>query len=618
MLNIRDIFLGQEVSEPYRSNRTNITDNNMFGRTTPEPLSASTKKLFDAIDDENLEDFKQALAEGADVNAFNRGYTPLMTIVTGLSTCSGMETEKKYHSMVGLLLLNQGIDVNVRGQIDGNTVLHLAMCFQQKKTLQLLLSHPSIDSSVTNKEEQCPSEYARQNRAEHLIIEIQKAQKGKQLLNALASRNIYQAKTLLNQEFNPNCWKNQNGEIETPLSLIIKSCLQTITRDKEEILTKLLKHKDLDFSQIKSTPAIECNIQLKRVIEQAITERLTDTIKRKDLDDVKKLVEDNCFMNYAIVTAALRGVGNPIESITNYLSEKFPVSVERPLAGMNDIPVGFEGFVQELVDGLEKAKAQLAEKEKELSDTRQELNKRNDEIGKQQNRILELERELHHAKIRPANGDIKKSAEDNRFMSRAIVTAALENVNKKIPASVERPLASTDSTPVGFEQGVAKLADELESVQAQLAEKEKKLSDIKQELNKRNNEIREQQNRISELERELDQAKAQLTEKDRTLNSTREESNERINRKSDGRASSSGGKQNNYALAFFILSGAFVVGACLTIVDYPEISAGLAAVALGLFLVGYFLYKGDEQDIGPGSATDNPQVTGIYSFSRFC
>ncbi len=62
------------------------------------------------------------------------------------------------------------------------------------------------------------------------------------------------------------------------------------------------------------------------------------------------------------------------------------------------------------------------------------------------------------------------------------------------------------------------------------------------------------------------------------------------------------------------MSGAFVVGTCLTIVDYPEISAGLAAVALGLFLVGYFLYKGDEKDIGPGSATDNPQVTGFYPY----
>ncbi|WCR58962.1 MAG: Chromosome partition protein Smc [Wolbachia endosymbiont of Ctenocephalides felis wCfeF] len=578
----------------YEESRANRVPSN---QRTPKPLSASTKKLFQAIENANLEDFKQAIAKGADVNAFDEGCTPLMTIVTNLSVCPRMETEKKYHSMVRLLLLDQNINVNICEQINDNTVLHLAMCFQQKKTLQLLLSHPNINTNITNKKSQSPSECARQNRAEHLIIEIQKAQKGKQLLTAL-SRNIYLAKTLLNQDLNPNCWeRNKNGEIETPLSLIIKSCLQTITRDKEEVLTKLLKHKELDFSQIKQIQAIEKNLRLKQIITQTITEQLTDVINRKDLDDVKKLVEDNCFMNYAVVIAALGDVNNPTEPIKKYLNEKFPVSV-------NDT----EEFVQELVDGLEKAKAQLAKKEKELSDARQELNKRNDEIGKRQNRILELERELHHAKIRLAKGGIERSAEDNCFMSPTIVTAALGNVNKKFPASAERPLASTDSTPVGFEQIVPKLVDELESVQAQLAEKEKELDDTRQELNKRNNEIREQQNRISELKRELDQAKAQPTEKNRKLNNTREESNERVHQKSDGRANSPGGKQNNYALTFFILCGICAGGACLTIVDYPEISAGLAAVALGLFLVGYFLYKGDEKDIGPGSATDNPQV----------
>lgn len=114
-------------------------------------------------------------------------------------------------------------------------------------------------------------------------------------------------------------------------------------------MTKLLKHKDLDFSY-------EQYAQLKQTIEQAVTERLADAINRKDLDDVKKLVEDNDFMNYAIIIAALRGVNNPIESITNYLNEKFP-------ANTNNIPKDFEGFVEE----FEKTKAQLVEKEQELT-----------------------------------------------------------------------------------------------------------------------------------------------------------------------------------------------------------------------------------------------------------
>ncbi|MDG7052432.1 MAG: hypothetical protein LKM45_00905 [Wolbachia endosymbiont of Alcedoecus sp.] len=599
---------------------------------TSEPLSASTKKLFDAIYDENLEAFKQALADGADVNAFDEeGMTPLMSIANTYITSNDQPTLEK---VAKLLIQNRSININAqskqsvsttRSRYDLNiqdeiselivtpnkrrdTILHIACLVGAKDIVKMLLTHPNVETDVRNCEYKSPVNCIARGSEGTIKLEFEKAQKGKQLLNALAGKSIYQAKTLLNQELNPNCWsRNQNGEIETPLSLIIKSCLQTITRDKEEVLTKLLKHKELDFSQAKPIPAIEQSIQLKRIIEQAIKGRLIDTINKKDLDDVKKLVEDNCFMSYAIIAAALRDVGNPIESIANYLNEKFPASVKRPLAGMSDIPVGFEEFVQELVNGLEEVKVQLAEKEKELNGARQELNKRNDEIGKQQNRILELERELHHAKIRLASGSIGRS------MSRAIFTAASGNVNKKFPASAERPLVNTDSTPVGFEQGVAKLADKLENVQAQLIEKEKELRDVEQELNKRNNEIREQQNRISELKRELDQAKAQLTEKERKLNNIIEESRtHRIGKESDRRAISSNRKQNNYALTFFILSGAFVVGTCLTIVDYPEVSAGLAAVALGLFLVGYFLYKGDEKDIGPVSTTDSPQVTRIF------
>ncbi|WP_425386124.1 hypothetical protein [Wolbachia endosymbiont (group A) of Barypeithes pellucidus] len=74
------------------------------------------------------------------------------------------------------------------------------------------------------------------------------------------------------------------------------------------------------------------------------------------------MVEDNCFINRAIVTAALRNVNNPIESITNYLNEKFP-------ANTNNIPKDFEGFVEE----LEKTKAQLVEKEQELTNKTVEI-----------------------------------------------------------------------------------------------------------------------------------------------------------------------------------------------------------------------------------------------------
>lgn len=117
--------------------------------TTSRQLSESTKYLFNTIDNGYLEGFKQALAEGADVNAFDKeGMTPLVSIVTNLS--AGFK--KEYQNMIRLLLLHQRIDVNICEKSNDDTALHLAMCFQQKKTLQLLLSHPNINTNITNVE----------------------------------------------------------------------------------------------------------------------------------------------------------------------------------------------------------------------------------------------------------------------------------------------------------------------------------------------------------------------------------------------------------------------------------------------------------------------------------
>lgn len=105
----------------------------------------STIKLFKAIDEGKLGDFKRALAEGADVNAFNQeDMTPLMSIINDLSAGSNTEEEKKYQSMIRLLLFHRSIDVNIKEKGYRNTALHLAMSFQQRKVLQLLLSHPGI------------------------------------------------------------------------------------------------------------------------------------------------------------------------------------------------------------------------------------------------------------------------------------------------------------------------------------------------------------------------------------------------------------------------------------------------------------------------------------------
>ncbi|MCM1001886.1 hypothetical protein DM84_01295 [Wolbachia pipientis] len=73
-----------------------------------------TKKLFDAIDDENLEAFKQALVEGADVNAFDEaGMTPLISIANAYITSNNQPTLEK---MAKLLIQNSNIDINAQSK----------------------------------------------------------------------------------------------------------------------------------------------------------------------------------------------------------------------------------------------------------------------------------------------------------------------------------------------------------------------------------------------------------------------------------------------------------------------------------------------------------------------
>nr|CAH7713375.1 unnamed protein product [Callosobruchus chinensis] len=367
-----------------------------------------------------------------------------------------------------------GVKENVRtSEIQKNTALHISCQVGARDIVKILLTHPDIKTDIKNCQNKAPTDLIARGFENIIKLEFEKARKGKELLNALPGRNIDQAKRLLNQDFNPNCWKrNFNEEIETLLSLIIKSCLQGITQDKEEVLTKLLKHKELDFSQIKPIPAIERNQWVKQIIERTIKEQLTDTIDKKDLDSVKELVKDNCFINHAIVTAVLRNVHNPIESIKNYLIEKFPATVEQSSANAHNVApeINDEFIAQELqrlenLEGeLERTKAQLAEKE-------QELNRIVDERTRDTDKISQLERDFRQERLAQ---QIRIDALTNKVARLTREKSQLEN-----------------------------LRDELERTKTQLREKE-------QELDRVVSERTRDTNKISQLERDFRQERLEL------------------------------------------------------------------------------------------------------------
>ncbi|GFR11242.1 ankyrin repeat family protein [Trichonephila clavata] len=112
----------------YGGNRTN-TNGYRYQRT----LDAPTQKLFKAIDDENLEAFKQALEGDADVNAFDEGYTPLMTIIM-----NGDDSPICLKMMM-LLLQHQSLNINAQETKERNTALHLAFRMENRNFVQMLL-----------------------------------------------------------------------------------------------------------------------------------------------------------------------------------------------------------------------------------------------------------------------------------------------------------------------------------------------------------------------------------------------------------------------------------------------------------------------------------------------
>ncbi|WP_458694875.1 TomO hydrophobic C-terminal domain-containing protein [Wolbachia endosymbiont of Drosophila simulans] len=259
---------------------------------------------------------------------------------------------------------------------------------------------------------------------------------------------------------------------------------------------------------------------------------------------MKELVKDNCFINHAIVTAALRNVHNLIESIKNYLIEKFPATVEQSSANAHNVApeINDELIAQELqrlenLEGeLERTKAQLAEKE-------QELNKVVNERTRDTSKISQLERELRQVR------------QDNQ----------------------ERIHTFTDQ--------VARLTREksqLENLRSELERTKIRLREKEQELDRVVSGRTRDTDKISQLERDLRQERLKLQAQNQDLKNKNRKLSE---------ASIYNRRQSNYASSSFVLSGAFAVGSCLTVSNL-EICISFAVAASVCIAIGcYCSYK---------------------------
>ena len=96
-------------------------------------INTINQKLFDAINEANIADIVNALAEGANIDSRNDvDETPLMTAVRTATPENGLRVIN--------FLLDRGADINAQKE-SGTTALHLAILLQRSVIVLKLLQN---------------------------------------------------------------------------------------------------------------------------------------------------------------------------------------------------------------------------------------------------------------------------------------------------------------------------------------------------------------------------------------------------------------------------------------------------------------------------------------------
>lgn len=222
--------------------------------------SEATKKLFKAIEFQNASGeritpeeawnhFQQALKEGANVNAFEDGVTPLMCIASAFVTSSN-EEQQSLEPMAKLLVQHKKIDLNIKskqavikrkpkehdgypvyefeerevvdmgergcvyldnqqsvnegfipqdyaraeeeiktGKKKKNTALHIACEMGSTDMVKILLTHPKIKTNIKNYENKNPKDCIAEHVKEIIESEFIKIEERNQILEPATQKN---------------------------------------------------------------------------------------------------------------------------------------------------------------------------------------------------------------------------------------------------------------------------------------------------------------------------------------------------------------------------------------------------------------------------------------------
>ncbi|WP_353282055.1 DnaJ domain-containing protein [Wolbachia endosymbiont (group A) of Aleiodes leptofemur] len=405
----------------------------------------ATRQLFNAIDNANLEEFQQALNNGADVNQFNnQGYTPLMRVIDRHSN----NHENVLLEMAKLLVRHEDIDINIQSEVlstqekendykcragsSGRLPLFyykeemVALPFrrgivvQYKKAnslyhyksgtafylayyssmpgniLSILFTHPKLEARVHKSDRSITIH----NDMRHYYEGIEK---GESLLNAISSKNKEEAQRILKLEnINVNCF-DENGNDALHLA---------VTRSLISLIPFLLKHKRKNYyidvftknNAGKTWWNLVDSLDIKKEVEQVLRNCLFDAVYDDDYDIVASILETSNIQLRNGISVLDCAEHFCRSSICEYLKEKSVKSTELGDDGKKilDLECELHTAKKELTEQVTKLNKEIIKLKKVFGQqifqltthVREEIPKLKELYGRIQRCTLDIEKRL--------------------------------------------------------------------------------------------------------------------------------------------------------------------------------------------------------------------------------
>lgn len=273
----------------------------------------------------------------------------------------------------------------------------------------------------------------------------------------------------------------------------------------------------------------------------------------------------------------LESMKNQLENLQKELDEKISKEIQLT-EEKNQLKSQLNGMNQE----LEKAKR----KNRELKDTIQELSTKNTAL-EDQNKELEKLKSENENKSQQLEEALKIQSEQSESQIEGLKTQ-LNNKNKELDDANQK-VVHLKRERDSIKQDLAIKTRELDEAKAQLEENERKLDNTNKNVLKLAEDLRveklSQQVTVNNLNGKITQLTQILEKTKKQLKESESENNDKFLEASTNK------RQGNYASVSFVLSGAFAVGASLTMF-HLAMCISLAVAALTFLAVGcYCSYK---------------------------